>query len=59
MDEDKEGQQYYEPRHLEYIPVRRQAFEVMEIHIDDFDGGTIKFGTGVTSVTLHFRRPIN
>lgn len=59
MDEDKEGQQYYEPRHLEYIPVRRQAFEVLDIHIDDLNGGTINFGTGVTSVTLHFRRPIN
>ena len=59
MDEDKEGQQYYEPRHLEYIPVRRQSFEVMDIHIDDLNGGTINFGTGVTSVTLLFRRPIN
>ena len=59
MDEDKERQQYYEPRHLEYIPLCRQAFDVMEIHIDDLNGGTIKFGTGVTSVTLHFRRPIN
>jgi len=26
MDEDKERQQYYEPRHLEYIPVHCQAF---------------------------------
>lgn len=59
MDENKDEQQYYEPQHLEYIPVRCQAFELMEIHIDDLNGGTINFGTGVTSVTLHFRRPIN
>lgn len=59
LDEDKKGQLYYEPRHLEFIPVLRQAFEVLEIHIDDLNGGTLQFGSGVTSVTLHFRRAIN
>lgn len=59
MDGNRRGQQYYEPRHLEYLPVRRQAFEVLEIHIDDLNGGTVDFGSGVTSVVLHFRRPIN
>ena len=56
LDGLQQGQQYVEPRHLEYVPVRRRAFEVMEIHIDDLYGGTADFGSGVTSVTLHFRR---
>lgn len=46
MEGGRRGQQYYEPRHLEYLPVRRQAFEVLEIHIDDLNRAPSILGRG-------------
>ena len=55
FDSTKEGQQYFEPKHRQYLQVRQQEYEVMEIALDDLNGIPVKLGPGVTSVVLHFR----
>ena len=55
FDSTKEGQQYFEPKHRQYLQVRQQEYEVMEIALDDLNGVPVKLGSGVTSVVLHFR----
>ena len=55
FDSTKEGQQYFEPKHRQYLQVRQQEYEVMEIALDDLNGVPVKLGPGVTSVVLHFR----
>ena len=47
---------YFEPQHVQYLPVRQPQFDVMEIQVSTLDGRLAKLGTGVTNVTLHFRR---
>ena len=55
FDSTKEGQQYFELKHRQYLQVRQQEYEVMEIALDDLNGIPVKLGPGVTSVVLHFR----
>ena len=55
FDSSKEGQQYFEPKHRQYLRVRQQEYEVMEVALDDLSGTPVKLGPGVTSVVLHFR----
>ena len=55
FDSTKEGQQYFEPKDRQYLQVRQQEYEVMEIALDDLNGVPVKLGPGVTSVVLHFR----
>ena len=55
FDSTKEGQQYFERKHRQYLQVRQQQYEVMEIALDDLNGVPVKLGPGVTSVVLHFR----
>ena len=47
---------YFEPQHVQYLPVLQPQFDVMEIQVSTLDGRLAKLGTGVTNVTLHFRR---
>ena len=51
-----EGQQYYEPTHLRYVPLRDRELDVIEITLDDLSGNIVDLGTGITSVVLHFKR---
>ena len=55
FDSKQEEQQYFEPRHCQYLQVRQQEYEVMEVALDDLSGSPIQLGLGVTSVVLHFR----
>ena len=55
FDSTKEGQQYFEPKHRQYLQVCQQEYKVMEIALDDLNGVPVKLGPGVTSVVLHFR----
>ena len=55
FDSTKEGQQYFEPKHCQYLQVREQEYEVMEIALDDLNEVPVKLGPGVTLVVLHFR----
>ena len=51
-----EGQQYYEPTHLRYVPLRERELDVIEITLDDLIGNIVDLGIGITSVVLHFKR---
>ena len=55
FDTSKEGQQYFKPKHRQYLRVRQQEYEVMEIALDNLSGSPVKLGPGVTLVVLHFR----
>ena len=55
FDSTKEGQQYFEPKHRQYLQVRHQEYEVMAIALDDLIGVPVKLRPGVTSVVLHLR----
>ena len=50
-----EGQQYYEPTHLRYVPLRERELDVIEIILDDLNGSIVDLGVGITSVVLHFK----
>ena len=52
----KHGELYFEPQHRQYLPVRQQEFEILQIIIDDLAGKSPKLGVGTTSVVLHFRQ---
>ena len=58
FDRSQAGQQYFEPKHRQYLPVRQQEFEVMEVALDDVSGVPVQLGPGVTSVVLHFRHRV-
>ena len=45
FDSTKEGQQYFEPKHRQYLQVRQQEYEVMEIALDDLNGVPVKVRT--------------
>ena len=45
-----------EPKHRQYLKVRQQEFEIIELAIDDLSGRHPKLGQGTTSVVLHFRQ---
>ena len=53
-----EGQQYYEPAHLRYVPLNEgeRELDVIEITLDDLNGNVVDLGIGMTSVVLHFKR---
>ena len=51
-----EGQQYYEPTHLRYVPLRERELDVIEIILDDLNGSIVDLGIGITSVVLYFKR---
>ena len=55
------GINYFEPRHIQYLPVRSHTIEVISVELALTFGKTIKFSLlegkkGSTTVTLHFRR---
>ena len=55
------GINYFEPRHIQYLPIRSQTIEVISVELASTFGKTIKFSLlegkkGSTTVTLHFRR---
>ena len=51
------GSQYFEPVHIQYIPVRKQVFkDIIEVNLAETTGELARLGTGNTILTLHFRR---
>ena len=47
---------HYTPHHLHYLPVARNNFNSITIHIRDVKGNPIAFNSGHSVVKLHFRR---
>ena len=48
------GSYYFEPTHLQYIPVGKEVLDIIEVHVSERTGEVVKFGQGNTIVTLHF-----
>ena len=51
-----QGELYFEPKHRQYLQVRQQEFEIIEIALDDLKGQHPSLGKGTTSVVLHFKQ---
>ena len=50
------GVQYFEPLHIQYIPVRKELIDIMETQVAKTTGELVDFGEGNTIVTLHFKQ---
>jgi len=50
------GVQYFEPYHIQFIPVRKEVIEIIEVQVAETTGELVKFGGGNTIVTLHFKK---
>ena len=49
---------HFEPRHIQYIPVRNEVVEIVETQMAETNGDLVKFGEGHTLLTLHFKREV-
>ncbi|KAJ7375312.1 hypothetical protein OS493_002060 [Desmophyllum pertusum] len=50
------GTVYFEPLHIQYLPVRNEYIETIESQVAETDGNLVNFGEGHTIITLHFKR---
>ena len=50
------GSQYFEPLHIQYIPVRKDVLDIIETQVAETTGALTHFGEGNTIVTLHFKK---
>lgn len=51
-----EGVQYFEPTHIQYIPVRKEMLDILEVQVAEDSGELASFGESNTIVTLHFKK---
>ena len=51
-----DGSQYFEPVHIQYIPVRKDVIDIIETQVAETTGELARFGEGNTIVTLHFKK---
>ena len=50
------GVQYFEPYHIQYIPVRKDVIDIIEVQVAETTGELVRFGDGNTIMTLHFKK---
>jgi len=53
------GTMYFEPLHIQYLPLRNEVVEIIHIQVAETigtRGDLVKFGEGNTLVTLHFKK---
>ena len=50
------GRQHFELIHIQYIPVRKQVLDIIEVNVAETTGELTRFGEGNTILTLHFRK---
>ena len=50
------GSYYFEPLHVQYIPVRKDTVDIIETQVAETSGKLVEFGKGNTIVTLHFKQ---
>ena len=50
------GSQYFEPLHIQYIPVRKDTVDIIETQVAETTGELTSFGPGNTIITLHFKK---
>ena len=49
------GTTYFEPLHVQYLPLRNELMEVVETQISETEGQLVRFGKGQTIAPLHFK----
>jgi len=49
---------HFEPIHIQYLPVRNEAVEIVENQMAEINGDLVQFGEGHTILTLHFKRDV-
>ena len=49
---------HFEPRHIQYIPIRNEVVNNVETQMAETNGDLVKFGEGRTLLTLHFKREV-
>ena len=53
------GTMYFEPLHIQYLPLRNEVVEIIQIQVAETigtGGDLVKFGKGHTIVTLYFKK---
>ena len=50
------GAQYFEPLHIQYIPVRKETLDIIEVQVAETTGELVKFGDRNTVVTIHVKK---
>ena len=51
-----QGSQYFEPLHIQYIDVRKEMLDIVEVQVSETTGELVTFGAGNTIATLHFKK---
>jgi len=49
---------HFEPRHIQYVPVRNEVVEIVETQMAETNGDLVQFGEGHSILTLHFKREV-
>ena len=52
----EEGVLYFEPLHIQYIPLHKQVLDIIETQLAETTGDLARLDEGNTIVTLHFKR---
>lgn len=50
------GRKLYEPRNLQFLPIRKNIFDTVQVGVSETDGTQTKFFGGETILTVKFRR---
>ena len=50
------GTLYFEPLHIQYIPLRNEVIEIIQTQVAETNGELVKFGEGNTIVMLYFKK---
>ena len=52
------GTIYFEPLHIQYVPLRNEVIEIIQTRLVETDGEIVTFGEGNTIVTLHLTKTL-
>ena len=50
------GSYYFEPTHLQYIKLRKEVVDIIDVQVAETTGELVEFGKGNTIVTLQFKK---
>ena len=50
------GSYYFEPTHLQYIPLRKELLDIIQVQIAESSGALTTSGRGISAVTFHFKQ---
>ena len=50
------GSYYFEPTQLQYISLRKQLLDIIQVQVAEGTGALTTFGRGIITVTFHFKR---